>query len=211
MSRMGRPIRVPRIAGRSGGRQPVTVRDVKLLLAKHGPPDQGDRAGPFTMSRQAQDDITATRKPCDGLRRRGQCRDQGPVAAGADVVQVDEPWMQQYPDQARAFGLKALNRALDALPARWRCICARLCGGGARQADGYSFLPSSKTQGQQISIEAAQPRLDLKVLRNLPGKTIIWVIDPPIRRSRRRHRRRRIPGALPHVPPNGSSSHRTAG
>src|SRR5262252_4088287 len=101
-------------------------------------------------------------------------------AAGADVVQVDEPWMQQYPDKARAFGLSALNRALEDISGT---VAVHLCFGYAAvvhdKPTGYSFLAElENSKAQQISIEAAQPKLDLSVLRNLPGKTIILgVID----------------------------------
>jgi 5-methyltetrahydropteroyltriglutamate--homocysteine methyltransferase len=126
-------------------------------------------------------------------------------AAGADVVQVDEPWMQQYPDHARAYGLAALNRALDGVTGT---VAVHLCFGYAAvvhdKPTGYSFLKELEaSKADQISIEAAQPRLDLAVLRNLPGKTIILgVIDladmavetPEVVAGR-------IRAALPHVPP----------
>jgi 5-methyltetrahydropteroyltriglutamate--homocysteine methyltransferase len=101
-------------------------------------------------------------------------------AAGADVVQIDEPWMQQHPDKAREYGLKALDRALDGVTGT---VAVHLCFGYAAvvhdKPTGYSFLPELEgSKAQQVSIEAAQPRLDLKVLEKLPTKTIILgVID----------------------------------
>jgi 5-methyltetrahydropteroyltriglutamate--homocysteine methyltransferase len=101
-------------------------------------------------------------------------------AAGADVVQIDEPWMQQHPEKARQYGLKALNRALDGVGGT---IAVHLCFGYAAvvhdKPTGYSFLAElENSKAQQISIEAAQPKLDLAVLRQLPTKTIILgVID----------------------------------
>ena len=101
-------------------------------------------------------------------------------AAGADVVQLDEPWMQQHPDKARQYGLKALDRALDGVTGT---VAVHLCFGYAAvvhdKPSGYSFLPELEgSKAQQVSIEAAQPKLDLKVLRELPSKTIILgVID----------------------------------
>jgi 5-methyltetrahydropteroyltriglutamate--homocysteine methyltransferase len=127
-------------------------------------------------------------------------------AAGADVVQIDEPWMQQHPDKARRYGLKALDRALDGVNGT---VAVHLCFGYAAvvhdKPSGYSFLPELEgCKAQQISIEAAQPKLDLAVLRQLPSKTIILgVIDladmnvetPQIVAERIRR-------ALAHVPAN---------
>ena len=206
MSRMGRPIQVPRIAGPIRRRQPIEVRDVQMLRANTDRRIKATVPGPFTMSRQAQDDFYGDEEAmamdfADALN--GEIKDL--FAAGADVVQIDEPWMQQYPDQARAYGLKALNRALDGVSGT---VAVHLCFGYAAvvhdKPTGYSFLAElENSKAQQISIEAAQPRLDLKILRNLPGKTIILgVIDladmtvetPEIVAGR-------IRAALPHVPP----------
>jgi len=181
MSRMGRPIQVPRITGPIRRRRPVEVRDVQWLRANTDRRIKATVPGPFTMSRQAQDDHygdeeTMAMDFADAVN--AEIKDL--FAAGADVVQVDEPWMQQYPDKARAFGLSALNRALDAVSGT---VAVHLCFGYAAvvhdKPAGYSFLAElENSKAQQISIEAAQPRLDLAVLRNLPGKTIILgVID----------------------------------
>ncbi len=206
MSRMGRPIQVPRIAGPIRRRQAVEVRDVQLLRANTDRRIKATVPGPFTMSRQAQDDYYG-----DGEAMAMDFADavnaeiKDLFAAGADVVQIDEPWMQQYPDQARAYGIKALNRALDGVSGT---VAVHLCFGYAAvvhdKPTGYSFLAElENSKAQQVSIEAAQPRLDLKVLRNLPHKTIILgVIDladltvetPEIVADR-------IRAALPYVPP----------
>jgi 5-methyltetrahydropteroyltriglutamate--homocysteine methyltransferase len=125
-------------------------------------------------------------------------------AAGADIVQIDEPWMQQHPDKARAYGLKALDRALDGVSGT---VAVHLCFGYAavvhEKPAGYSFLSELEgSRAAQISIEAAQPKLDLDVLEKLPSKTIILgVIDlsdmtietPDIVAERIRR-------ALPHAP-----------
>ena len=206
MSRTGRPIQVPRITGPIRRRQPVEVRDVQLLRANTDRRIKATIPGPFTMSRQAQDDYYGDEEAvamdfADAVN--AEIKDL--FAAGADVVQIDEPWMQQYPDKARAFGLKALNRALDGITGT---VAVHLCFGYAAvvhdKPTGYSFLAElENSKAQQISIEAAQPRLDLKVLRNLPGKTIILgVIDladmtvetPEVVAGR-------IRAALPYVPP----------
>ena len=116
-------------------------------------------------------------------------------AAGADIVQVDEPWMQQYPDEARAFGLDALNRALAGVGGT---VAVHLCFGYAAvvhdKPSGYSFLAElENSTAQQISIEAAQPRLDLAVLRKLPSKTIILGVIDLVRHGRRNARHRGRP------------------
>jgi 5-methyltetrahydropteroyltriglutamate--homocysteine methyltransferase len=206
MSRTGRPIQVPRITGPIRRRQPVEVRDVQLLRANTDRRIKATIPGPFTMSRQAQNDYYGDEEAmamdfADAVN--AEIKDL--FVAGADVVQIDEPWMQQYPDKARAFGVKALNRALDGVTGT---VAVHLCFGYAAvvhdKPTGYSFLAElENSKAQQISIEAAQPRLDLKVLRNLPGKTIILgVIDladmtvetPEVVAGR-------IRAALPYVPP----------
>jgi 5-methyltetrahydropteroyltriglutamate--homocysteine methyltransferase len=206
MSRMGRPLQVPRIAGPIRRRAPVEVRDLKLLRDNTDRKIKATVPGPFTMSRQSQDDYYGDAEAVAmdfAAAVNAEIKDL--FAAGADVVQVDEPWMQQYPDQARAFGLKALNRALDGVAGT---VAVHLCFGYAAvvhdKPTGYSFLGElENSKAQQISIEAAQPKLDLKVLRNLPSKTIILgVIDladmtvetPQIVAER-------IRAALPYVPP----------
>jgi 5-methyltetrahydropteroyltriglutamate--homocysteine methyltransferase len=206
MSRTGRPIPVPRITGKIRRRGPVEVRDLALLRANTDRKIKATVPGPFTMSRQAQDDHYGDQAAvamdfADAVN--GEIKDL--FAAGADIVQVDEPWMQQYPDEARAFGLAALDRALAGVGGT---VAVHLCFGYAAvvhdKPTGYSFLAElENSAAHQISIEAAQPRLDLAVLRKLPSKTIILgVIDladmtvetPEIVAGR-------IRAALLHVPP----------
>ena len=181
MSRMGRPIQVPRIVGRISRRAPVAVRDVALLRANTDRKIKATVPGPFTMSRQAQDDHYGDEEAVAmdfAAAVNAEIKDL--FAAGADVVQIDEPWMQQYPDAARRYGLKALDRALDGVTGT---VAVHLCFGYAAvvrdKPSGYSFLSElENSKAQQISIEAAQPRLDLAVLRKLTSKTIILgVID----------------------------------
>jgi 5-methyltetrahydropteroyltriglutamate--homocysteine methyltransferase len=101
-------------------------------------------------------------------------------AAGADVVQLDDPWMQARPEKAKRYGLNAIERALQGVTGT---TAIHLCFGYAQMVkdkpSGYSFLPElDRSSARQISIEAAQPRLDLAVLKELPSKTIILgVID----------------------------------
>src|SRR5262249_4855045 len=206
MSRSGRPIAVRRITGPVRRRQPVGLRDARWLHANTDRQIKATVPGPFTMSRQAQDDHYGDDEAlamdfADAVN--AEIKDL--FAAGADVVQVDEPWMHQYPNKARAFGLAALNRALNGVSGT---VAVHLCFGYAAvvhdKPTGYSFLAElENSKAHQISIEAAQPRLDLAVIRNLPSKTIILgVIDladmtvetPQVVAGR-------IRAALVHVPP----------
>ncbi len=206
INRMGRPIQVPRVAGPIRRRAPVEVRDLKVLRAATDRKIKATVPGPFTMSRQAQDDHYGDEEAMAmDFAAAVNVEIKDLFAAGADVVQVDEPWMQQFPDQARAYGLKALNRALDGVAGT---VAVHLCFGYAAvvhdKPTGYSFLAElENSKAQQISIEAAQPKLDLEVLRKLPSKTIIvGVIDladmtietPQVVAGR-------IRAALPYVPP----------
>jgi 5-methyltetrahydropteroyltriglutamate--homocysteine methyltransferase len=181
INRNGRPIPVPRIVGPIRRRQPVELRDLKVLRANTDRKVKATVPGPFTMGRQAQDDYYGDEEAvamayADAVN--AEIKDL--FAAGANVVQIDEPWMQQHPDKARRYGVKALDRALDGVGGT---IAVHLCFGYAAvvrdKPSGYSFLPElEQCKAQQISIEAAQPRLDLKVLAQLPSKTIVLgVID----------------------------------
>jgi len=181
INRSGRPIPVPRIVGPIRRTRPVELRDLKVLRANTDRAIKATVPGPFTMSKQAQDDYYRDEEAvalayADAVN--AEIKDL--FAAGADVVQIDEPWMQQHPDKARQYGLKALDRALDGVAGT---VAVHLCFGYAAvvhdKPSGYSFLPELEgCKAQQISIEAAQPKLDLAVLRQLPSKTIILgVID----------------------------------
>ena len=181
INRSGKPIPVPRITGKVKRRQPVEVRDVQWLRANTGRKAKATVPGPFTMAKQAQDDFYKDEEALAldyAAAVNAEIKDL--FAAGADIVQIDEPWMQQHPEKARAYGLKALNRALEGVAGT---VAVHLCFGYAAvvhdKPTGYSFLAELEgAKAQQVSIEAAQPRLDLAVLRDLPSKTIILgVID----------------------------------
>jgi 5-methyltetrahydropteroyltriglutamate--homocysteine methyltransferase len=206
INRSGKPIPVPRITGKIRRSRPVEVRDLQFLKRNTGKPVKMTIPGPFTMSKQAQNDYYKTDEAlaldyADAVN--AEIKDL--FAAGADIVQIDEPWMQQHPDKAREYGLKALNRALEGVNGT---VAVHLCFGYAavvhEKPAGYSFLPELEgSRATQISLEAAQPRLDLKILRELPSKTIILgVIDlgdksvetPALVAER-------IRKALPHVEP----------
>ena len=181
LNRSGKPIPVPRVTGQIKRRHPVELRDLQFLRANTEKSVKMTVPGPFTMSKQAQNEFYGSEEEMAldyAAAVNAEIKDL--FAAGADIVQIDEPWMQQHPDKARAYGLKALDRALDGVSGT---IAVHPCFGYAAvvhdKPSGYSFLPELEgSKAAQISIEAAQPRLDLKVLEKLPSKTIILgVID----------------------------------
>jgi 5-methyltetrahydropteroyltriglutamate--homocysteine methyltransferase len=172
---------VPRISGKIRRTRPVEVRDLQFLKKNTGKTVKMTLPGPFTMSKQAQNDFYQTDEELAlDYAEAVNAEIKDLFAAGADIVQLDEPWMQQHPEKAREYGLKALNRALDGVTGT---VAVHLCFGYAavvhEKPTGYSFLPELEgSKASQISIEAAQPKLDLKILRDLPSKTIILgVID----------------------------------
>lgn len=183
LDRSGEPVPVPRVVGEISRRHPVQVRDVEFLRM-HASPGKAIKItvpGPFTMSQQAQDDYYGDPEALAlayATAVNAEIRDL--FAAGADVVQLDEPYMQARPDKARAYGLKALARALEGIEGT---TALHICFGYAHliheRPEGYSFLPElAASDVQQISIETAQSNLDTSVLEKLPGKTIILgVID----------------------------------
>jgi 5-methyltetrahydropteroyltriglutamate--homocysteine methyltransferase len=181
LDRSGHPNPVPRIVGKIRRRHPVEVDDVKFLRAHTAKPIKMTVPGPFTMSQQAQNDYYAS--PADAAMDYAaavneEIRDL--LAAGADIVQVDEPYMQARPEKAREYGLKALNRALEGITGT---TAVHICFGYAAvihvRPSGYSFLGElAGCSCKQVSIETAQSKLDCSVLKTLPGKKIILgVID----------------------------------
>ena len=181
LSRTGKPIAVPRVVGPIRRLRPVGVRDLAVLRANTGGAVKATVPGPFTLSKQAQDDFYGDAEAMaldDAAALNAEIKDL--FAAGADIVQIDEPWMQQHPADARRYGLKALDRALAGVTGT---VAVHLCFGYAAlvhdKPSGYSFLPElESSKAQQVSIEAAQPGLDCRILQTLPSKTIIvGVID----------------------------------
>jgi 5-methyltetrahydropteroyltriglutamate--homocysteine methyltransferase len=176
LSRTGRKILVPRAVGPVRRKHPVQVRDVQFLRANTDRSIKMTVPGPFTMSQQAQNDYYDTEEAL-ALAYAAAVNEEikDLFAAGADFVQIDEPYMQAQPEKARQFGVRALNRALDGVPG---VTAIHLCFGYAalvkERPSGYSFLPElAQCPVQQISIETAQSSLDCSVLSKLPGKTII--------------------------------------
>jgi 5-methyltetrahydropteroyltriglutamate--homocysteine methyltransferase len=167
---------VPRVVGPIRRRHPVEVRDVEFLRANTARKIKMTVPGPFTMSAQCQDDFYGDeRSLAMDYARAVNTEIKDLFAAGADIVQIDEPWMQSRPEQARRYGLDALNTALDGVGGT---TAVHICFGYAAvvkdKPSGYSFLSElERSSADQISIEAAQPKLDLSILRQLPSKTII--------------------------------------
>jgi 5-methyltetrahydropteroyltriglutamate--homocysteine methyltransferase len=143
LSRIGKPIQVPRVVAPIRRKHPVLVRDLKVLRANTDRPVKMTIPGPFTMSKQAQDDYYRDPQAVAlGFAAAVNSEIRDLFAAGADIVQIDEPWMQQHPDDARRYGLAALNRALDGVTGT---VAVHLCFGYAAlvhgKPAGYSFLP----------------------------------------------------------------------
>jgi 5-methyltetrahydropteroyltriglutamate--homocysteine methyltransferase len=177
----GRTQPVPRVVGKIKRRESVEVRDTRFLRANTQQQIKITVPGPFTMSMQTQDDYYKDEVALAmdyAAAVNEEIKDL--FAAGADIVQIDEPYMQARPDKAAAFGVKALNRALDGVKGT---TAVHLCFGYAAfvksRPEGYSFLPElENSTASQISIETAQSELDCAVLKKLPTKQIVLgVID----------------------------------
>ena len=176
LDRSGHPNPVPRVVGKVCRKHPVQVRDLQFLRAPTDRTVKITVPGPFTMSQQAQNDHYASDEEL-ALDYAAAVNEEivDLFAAGADIVQVDEPYMQARPEKARAYGLKALARAIDGVTGT---TAVHICFGYAaiihERPEGYSFLPElAEADVDQISIETAQSNLDTTVLESLPGKTII--------------------------------------
>ncbi len=176
ISRKGTPNDVPLVTGPIKRSKPIGVRDVEFLRANTDRAIKATLPGPFTMSEQAED---AYYKDPEALTMayaeavNAEIRDL--FAAGADVVQIDEPFVQARPDNAKAYAIAAINKALEGIAGT---TALHLCMGYAamiKQRHGeYQFLTElAACTVDQISLETAQPDLDLSVLAALPGKDII--------------------------------------
>ncbi|MFL6567095.1 MAG: hypothetical protein ACJ8G5_19310, partial [Burkholderiales bacterium] len=181
INRSGAQAVVPRIAGPVKRARPVEIRDVEFLRRNTTKKIKITLPGPFTMTQQAQDDYYRDEEALAmafAAAVNAEMRDL--KAAGADVIQLDEPWLQARADRAARYGVKAINRALQGIAGT---TVVHLCFGYAAavkdKPSGYSFLPQlADTTASQISIEAAQPRLDLAVLKELGKKMVmLGVID----------------------------------
>ena len=204
-NRAGRSVSVPRVVGKLRRSAPVQVRDVAFLRAQTDRQIRITIPGPFTMTQQLfdehyHDDVALTMDCAAALNE--EIREL--FAAGADVVQLDEPFLQAQPDKARQVAIPAINRALEGAKGK---TAVHLCFGYAARVStkpsGYSFLPEfANSPVQQVSVETAQSGLDCAVLEKLPGKTIIlgvldlsdMTVETPETVAGRIRR------ALPHVP-----------
>ena len=183
LDRSGHPNPVPRVAGPIRRKHPVEVSDVQFLRAHTTRTVKITVPGPFTMSQQAQDDYYRSKEALAfGYAEAVNEEIRDLFAAGADIVQLDEPYLQARPAEAAQYGVKVINRALDGVTGLGT-TALHLCFGYAaiihERPAGYSFLPElAACDVEQISIETAQSGLDCSVLSSLDGKTIILgVID----------------------------------
>jgi len=176
LDRSGHPNPVPRIVGKIARRHAVEVEDMKFLRAHTTRKAKITVPGPFTMLQQAQNDFYKTEEEAAldyAAAVNAEIRDL--FAAGADYVQIDEPYMQARPEKARQYGLNALNRALEGISGT---TIVHICFGYAaiihQRPSGYSFLPElAECRCNQISIETAQSKLDCSVLTTLSNKQIL--------------------------------------
>ncbi len=176
LDRSGHPNPVPRILGKIKRTRAIEVEDL-LFLKKHTTRQVKITVpGPFTMLQQAQNDFYASEEEAAmdyAVAMNEEIKDL--FAHGADVVQVDEPYLQARPEKARQYGIRALNRALEGVTGK---TAVHICFGYAAiihaRPNGYNFLPElASCSCQQISIETAQSNLDCSVLQSLPGKQIM--------------------------------------
>ncbi len=176
LDRTGHPNPVPRVVGPIQRLYPVEVRDVEFLRRNTTHRIKITVPGPFTVTQQAQNDYYSDEKALAmDIAAAINEEIKSLQAAGADIVQIDEPYLQARPEKAKTYGVEVINRALEGIEGT---TALHLCFGYAaivhNRPPQYSFLTElSECVVKQISIEAAQPNLDLSVLRQLANKTII--------------------------------------
>ena len=177
-ARGGRITEVPRIVGKIRRKGPVELRDMEFLRRNTRRLAKMTLPGPFTMSQQAKNEFYKDHEEVVmDLAAAVNEEAHELVAAGADIIQLDEPWARNDPDMAKRYAVKGINRALQGIKVP---TIVHLCFGyaavvpGETKPTGYSFLAElAECKADQISIEAAQPKLDLGVLKELSGKTIL--------------------------------------
>ncbi|MGQ9364967.1 hypothetical protein [Azospirillum sp. ST 5-10] len=203
--RTGRPIQVPRVTGRIRRVQPVEVETVAFLRRNTERAIKVTLPGPFTMAHQASDEAYGDAEALAlDLAAAVNQEALDLKAAGADVVQLDEPWLQAFPEDAARYGVRVIDRALQDVPG---ATAVHLCFGYAQfvheKTGGYAFLEAlADSVVEQVSIEAAQPSYDLGVLRAFTRQTIILGVldmgDPAVESPGRVAER--IRRGLEHVP-----------
>ena len=175
----GRRTLLPRVVGPIRRTAPVEVRGLQFLRANTSRRTKITLPGPFSMSVQARDDFYNDPRACAlAYAEAVNAEVRELFAAGADVVQLDEPWFRNAPERAREFGVEVVNRALDGATGT---TAVHMCFGyaalmGGKPSNRYAYLEElADANVQQISVEAAQPKLDLAPLKTLAdaGKTII--------------------------------------
>jgi 5-methyltetrahydropteroyltriglutamate--homocysteine methyltransferase len=177
-ARGGRVTEVPRVVGKIRRTEAIERRDMEFLRRHTDHVAKMTLPGPFTMSQQAKNEFYADLEELVmDLAASVNEEAHDLVAAGADIIQLDEPWVRNDPDLARRYAVKGINRAIKGLKVP---TIVHLCFGyaavvpGETKPSGYSFLPElAACDADQISIEAAQPKLDLGVLKDLSNKTIL--------------------------------------
>jgi 5-methyltetrahydropteroyltriglutamate--homocysteine methyltransferase len=206
LDRSGHPNPVPRVVGTIRRKHAVQVDDLKFLKAHTDKQVKVTVPGPFTMAQQAQIDYYGGSREAAAMdyARAVNAEIRDLFAAGADVVQIDEPYMQARPEEARAFGLRALNQALEGINGT---TAVHICFGYAAiihaRPSGYSFLGElAGCSCKQVSIETAQSKLDCSALTPLAGKKILLGVldlaDPAVETADAVAAR--IRRALPFVP-----------
>jgi 5-methyltetrahydropteroyltriglutamate--homocysteine methyltransferase len=208
IDRTGKANPVPRVSGPIRRRGPIEAQDAQFLKQRAGGWVKITLPGPFTMTQQAQNDYyknNAALAMDYAAAVNEEIKDL--FAAGVDVVQLDEPYLQARPDDARGYALEAIERALDGvagLTALHVCFGYAHVHKGAAKPKAYEFLTElDKSSVDIISIEAAQPRLDASILAELPSKRIMYGVidlnDPAVETAEKVAAR--IREALPYVEP----------
>ena len=181
-ARNGTETLVPRVVARLRRTEPIERRDMEFLRRNTGFAAKITLPGPFTMAQQAKNEFYKDdEEMAMDLAAAVNAEALDLQAAGADVIQLDEPWLRNDPEAAKRYAVKVINRALQGITVP---TVVHLCFGYAavvhgQKPTGYSFLPGlADSHARQISIEAAQPQLDLGVLSELSGKKImLGVLD----------------------------------
>ena len=182
MTRSGQKTPVPRVVSKIRRVRPVELRDMQFLRANTDRPAKITLPGPFTMGQQVKNEFYRdAEEMCMDYAAAVNEEAHELVKAGADVIQLDEPWLRNNPEEAKRYAVKVINRALEGIEVP---TVVHLCFGYAAvvtggKPTGYAFLPQlADSLAQQISIESAQPKLDLGVLKDLaPKKVMLGVID----------------------------------
>ncbi len=182
-TRSGQQTPMPRVVGKIGRNGAVELRDMEFLRRNTDRTAKITLPGPFTMSQQASDEFYKDDEELAmALAAAVNAEALELQNAGADVIQLDEPWVRNDPQAAKRYAVKAINRALQGITVP---TVVHICFGyaavvaGDTKPSGYSFLAElADSSAEQISIEAAQPKLDLGVLADLSAKKImLGVID----------------------------------